>query len=68
MGAEEKNLEEMTPQERYHKKNTKLFTIRLVETTEQDIIEKLDTVPNKSGYIKGLIREDIARENQEDHS
>lgn len=57
-----------TPQERYHKKNTKLFTIRLVETTEKDIIEKLDAVPNKSGYIKGLIREDIAREKQEDNS
>lgn len=27
--------------------------------SERDIIEKLDSVPNKAGYIKGLIRADI---------
>jgi hypothetical protein len=50
----------LTPQERYHKKNTRLFTIRLVETTEKDIIDKLNSVPNKSGYVKDLIRKDLA--------
>lgn len=38
-----------------------MLTIRLVETTEQDIIQRLDSVPSKAGYIKGLIRADIAR-------
>ncbi len=50
-----------TPQDRYHKAHTKLFNIRLVTTTEQDIIQKLESVENKSGYIKDLIRADIAR-------
>jgi len=30
--------------------------------TEQDIIQKLESVPNKAGYIKQLIWEDIAKE------
>ena len=32
-----------------------------MKNTEQDIIAKLDSVPNKAGYIKGLIRQDIAK-------
>ena len=56
-----------TPQERYHKAHTKLLTIRLVETTEQDIIQKLNSVPSKAGYIKKLIREDITKEKNETH-
>lgn len=51
-----------TPQDRYHKLHTKLLTIRLVETTEQDIIQKLNSVSNKGGYIKQLIRADIAKD------
>lgn len=48
-----------TPQDRYHKAHTRLLTIRLVETTEQDIIQWLTSVPSKAGYIKSLIRADI---------
>ena len=33
-----------------------------MKNTEQDIIQKLDSVPNKAGYIKQLIRADIARD------
>ena len=51
-----------TPQERYHKAHTKNINIRLMKNTEQDIIEKLGSVPNKAGYIKKLIRADIAKE------
>lgn len=47
---------------RYDKENTKVVPIRLVINTEQDIIQRLESVDNKSGYIKRLIREDIARE------
>jgi len=28
--------------------------------TDTDILKKLEEVPNKQGYIKALIREDIA--------
>lgn len=49
-----------TPQERYAAKNKKQFKIDCIITTEQDIIKKLESVPNKAGYIKSLIRADIA--------
>ncbi len=55
---EEKKI---TPQERYRKKYMKRFSIDLVTTTESDIIDKLNSVPNKAGYIKSLIRADIAK-------
>ena len=45
-------------QERYDKENTIRFTIKLNKKTEADIIEKLNSVDNKQGYIKRLIRED----------
>ncbi len=50
-----------TPQERYAAKYKKQFSLPCFTTTEQDIIDKLESVPNKSGYIKQLIREDIAK-------
>lgn len=50
-----------TPQDRYHKAHTVNLNIRLMKHTEQDIIEKLNSVPNKAGYIKALIRADIAK-------
>jgi len=50
-----------TPQDRYNKAHTVNVNIRLMKNTEQDIIAKLDSVPNKAGYIKGLIRADIAK-------
>lgn len=49
-----------TPQSRYHKAHTVNVNIRLMKNTEQDIIERLNSVPNKAGYIKALIRADIA--------
>ena len=51
----------LASQKRYHKENTQLFTIRLMKVSDQDIIEKLDSVPNKSGYVKDLIRKDIKK-------
>ena len=49
----------MTPQERYHAKYKRQFKMDCFTSTEQDIIDKLDSVPNKAGYIKQLIRADI---------
>jgi len=50
-----------TPQDRYAKKYKKTYLLPCFTTTEQDIIDKLESVPNKSGYIKALIRADIAK-------
>lgn len=53
-----------TPQDRYHKAHTISIAIRIGKETESDIIQKLDSVPNKAGYIKSLIRADIERESK----
>lgn len=50
-----------TPQERYEKKNVVRITFKVIKTTEPDILEKLESVENKSGYIKSLIRADIEK-------
>lgn len=44
---------------KYDKDNTKRVFIKLNKNTDKDILEKLDNVPNKQGYIKELIRSDI---------
>ena len=45
---------------RYHANNTRLVNVRLNVRTDADILERLENVPNKQGYIKALIRADIA--------
>lgn len=50
----------LTPQERYAAKYKKQYKLDCFTSTEQDIIEKLESVPNRAGYIKSLIRADIA--------
>ena len=49
-----------TPQDKYHKAHTVSVAIRLMKNTEQDIICKLNSSPNKARYIKNLIRADIS--------
>jgi hypothetical protein len=48
---------------KYNKNSTKCFIIRCVLNTENDIIQKLETESNKSGYIKSLIRADLNKVN-----
>lgn len=49
---------------KYDKVNTKQFHLKLNLKTDADIIERLDKASNeeggKQGYIKDLIRKDIA--------
>lgn len=47
-------------QDSYASKYKKQYSLPCFTTTEQDITEKLESVPNKAGYIKQLIRADIA--------
>lgn len=51
---------------KYKKSKTKQFNLSLNTSTDRDIIEKLESVPSKQGYIKNLIREDIEKESQEE--
>lgn len=53
-----------TPQDRYLKNNAISVCFRVMKNTESDIIERLEAEPNKAGYIKRLIRADIARNKQ----
>jgi hypothetical protein len=43
------------------KANTTVITIKLNHRTDADILERLTSVDNRNGYIKQLIREDIAK-------
>ena len=47
--------------QKYEKNNIKRIALALVKNTDADIIDFLETMPNKAGYIKQLIREDIER-------
>ena len=51
-----------TKETRYEekKRNTKQYRLELRKTLDGDIIERLDEVENKSGYLKTLIRNDIS--------
>lgn len=48
-------------QERYKQKVIKRMYLELNKNTEMDIIEYLETLDNKTGYIKNLIREDMKK-------
>lgn len=47
--------------ERYDRLNTKQIVLKLNKRTDADILEILDNVGNKQGYIKSLIRQDKER-------
>lgn len=46
-------------QARYDKYHTTGFYLKMNNETDKDIIERLDAVSNRQGYIKELIRRDI---------
>ena len=43
------------------KKHTTFISVQLNHNTDGDILRQLEIVPNRSGYIKELIRRDIAQ-------
>ena len=49
------------PQEKFDRLNSRRYVIKVMTKTEADIAERLEKEPNKAGYIKRLIREDIER-------
>ena len=50
-----------TPQDRYAAKAIRRFAININRNTDSDILVHLEQVDNVQGYIKSLIRADIAR-------
>lgn len=52
---------EYEPQARYDANNTRQIRLKLNTKTDADILRRLDSVDNKQGYIKELIRRDMAK-------
>lgn len=50
---------------KFNKEKTKCVNVRLNLKTDADILKKLDNVPSKMGYIKAIIRKDIAENGTE---
>ena len=50
---------------KYDEAHTKQYKIKLNLNSDSDIIEKLDSLDNKTGYIKSLIRKDLASSSAE---
>lgn len=47
---------------RYDAENTRQIKMKLNLKTDHDILSRLDSVPNKQGYLKMLIRKDTAND------
>lgn len=50
---------QLKAQYKYDKDNTKQIVLKLNNTSDADILEVLRSQPNKQGYIKNLVRNDI---------
>lgn len=50
-----------TPQDRYQETHCRRYVVKCFDSTEQDMIDWLDKKPNKAGYIKELIKADMAK-------
>ena len=46
---------------KYNKENTVQISLKLNRSTDADLIDSLNKIANKQGYIKELIRRDIAK-------
>lgn len=51
-------------QRKYNAANNRQYKFELNKKTNADLIARLDAQPNKTGYLKKLIREDIEKENK----
>lgn len=60
--AKRKNRTSAAAVKKWQSVHVKRYGFPVMIDTEPEIIQKLESVPNKSGYIKALIRADIAKE------
>lgn len=51
---------------RYDKENTTRIGMKLNNNTDADILEWLDSLENRQGYLKALIRADISKKQGKD--
>lgn len=55
-------------QAKYDQAHCRFYGLKLNQETDAEIIKKLSSVPSMQGYIKQLIRADIARTRTEKES
>ena len=55
---------ESEARKKWTKENTRVFGLKLQNSTDADIIEQLESVESIQGYIKELIRKDLKRKNR----
>lgn len=56
---DDKKVQKLQYNKEYDASNTIQIRLKLNKKTDADILNRLDAVPNKQGYIKGLIRSDM---------
>lgn len=56
---------QLKAQDKYDKANTRKICLKLNINTDKDVLQKLDDVPSKQGYIKELIRDDLANQDHD---
>lgn len=56
-----KNRTSAAAVKKWQEKHVKRYGFPVMIDTEPEVIAKLESVPNKSGYIKDLIKADIAK-------
>ncbi len=62
--AEKKAMAKDTPQARYEARALTQVKLKLHKKNDADILEALERSGNKQGYIKALIRADIAKKDR----
>ncbi len=50
---------------KYAKKNVSQICLKYVTKNNKEILEKLNSVPSKAGYVRQLILQDLEREKKE---
>ena len=50
---------------KYHKEHCRQYCLRFNKGTDADVIARIEAQENKQGYIKELIRRDIAKEDSD---
>lgn len=57
--AKQRKTNALVANERWRKANTKIVTVRFRLEEDKNVLEKLDSVANKTDYIRNLIINDI---------
>ena len=50
---------------RYERENLLRVMVKFNRNTEGSLVERVEREPNKAGYIKRLVREDVEREKEQ---